>query len=307
MILSLSLLLGILSKISDAATSCPVAGAVPQQIAFDTSSSIFPMLSLESTVCVLVHVTPKDPTTTPAGFTSTSHSSDYIVTPVSRSYDEKPWENVAGPFRQNLDIDCTSDQCEHSLSSLTSPYNDTSIGAFYLIAYSNSNTFDEELVRFFSQSTYGATRSMITNWKQNYENSLKGMADWVKDQMTVVPVTSLRATYRKNADFSLMNNGIESAAVVPRNPCEQYSRWRDHTFSPDDFGKLFEVESITNSDKLLITFDGTPRGIVDTFESTDGTTFSGPGSYTVGYRVGDVGGTLLASKQVRTLVVEVND
>lgn len=269
-------------------------------------------MSLPSTLCVLVHVRPTDPTTIPASFTSTSHSSDYILTPVSRSYEGKDWENVAGPFQLNLDINCEATYCEHSLSSLTTPYNNTGEGDFYIIAYEKPNeNFDQELVRLFSQSTYGATRSLINSWKSNYELSLRGMTQWIKDQMTVVPMTSLRATYRKNADFSLQDNGIGSAAVAPRNPCAQYSRWRDYTFSADDFGKNFEVQQIPNGDgKLLVLFDGTARGIIDSFASTDGTTFSGHGLYTFGFRaVGEVGGTILASKMVctSTFVVRVSD
>lgn len=88
--------------------------------------------------------------------------------------------------------------------------------------------------------------------------------------------------------------------MVPRNPCEKYSRWRDYTFSPDDYGHLFEVETIAGSDKLLVVFDGVPRGIVDSFASSDnGATFNGAGSYTMGYRVGDVGETVLVSQAVR--------
>jgi len=239
---------------------------------------------------------PKD-STIPGIFNPTSHSSDYVLTPVSRSYDGKSWEKVAGPFQNDLSIDCSGGECGHSLSSLTEPYG-TSGGAFYLIADENPKTFDEELVRLFSQSTYGATRSMIAEWKSTYAHSLEGIATWLKDQMTatVVPPTSLRATYRQNADFSLFDNGIGNAAVVPRNPCEQYSRWRDYVFTPDDYGRLFEVESIPDSDQLLIVFDGTPRGIVDSFASTDGTTFNGPGEYTFGYRAnGEVGKDIFAS------------
>jgi len=294
-----------MARAATAATvSCPAAGAGPQEISLSASNGISPQLSLASTVCVLVHLRPKDPSSTSSSLSPTSHSSDYILSPVSRSYEGKPWERVAGPFQSSLDLDIacnlSSNYCDHTI---TSPdITGTGTGSYYLISYSHTNTFDEELVRFFSQSTYGATRTSIADFKanSNYEQSTKGMALWVKDQMEL-PVTSLRETYRKGADFSLTGQAIGSATVTPKHPCAQYSRWRDYAFTADDYGKEFTVQNFGTDGKLLIVMGGQPRTIVDSFQSSDGgATWSGAGTYTFRYRCGGaVGGEVLIMDKIK--------
>ncbi len=124
------------------------------------------------------------------------------------------------------------------------------------------------------------------------------MARWVKDQMTtaIVPMTSLRETYRKGSDFSLVGEAVGGAAVTPKHPCAENARFRDYAFSSDDMGKYFEVVDFQG--KYLIVLDGMPRSIVDTFMSNDGRsgvglTWSGPGTYELRYRIGGaVGGSV---------------
>ena len=118
---------------------------------------------------------------------------------------------------------------------------------------------------------------MIDNWA--YSQDANGMAQFLKDQIQL-PLTSLRAEFRKGADFSMKYNSITTAGVTPQHPCQQYSRWRTYAFtSAGDFGKPIKV--INFSGKLLVSVDGMPRTIVQTFRSTD-SSLNGRGDYDIG-------------------------
>ncbi len=210
----------------------------------------------------------------PLNVTKTSRSSDYTLTPVARSYENGKWESSPGPFNQILKIKkCNQVKCTVRVPPVE-PYSTT--GSFFLLSFKNPNTFEQELSRFFSQSTFGATKDMIANWA--YSEDRAGMAQYIKDQVNL-PLTSLRETYRRGADFSLGDESVGNAAVVPIHPCARYSRWRDYSLSGDDYGKAMTVESF--SGRLLVSVEGMPRTIVDSFRSTD-TTFDGAGNYNMG-------------------------
>ena len=118
------------------------------------------------------------------------------------------------------------------------------------------------------------------------------MAQWIKAQMAL-PITSLRETYRKGADFSMVGKSIGNANVTPQHPCQTYSRWRDYAFTADDYGKQIVVEDFEG--KLLVKIGGVPRTIVDSFQA-DGGLWGGAGTYNFRYRCGEaVGGEVLIS------------
>lgn len=234
-------------------------------------------MSKADTVCVLVHLRHReDSVSNPVNVTKESKNSDYYLAPVVRSYNNRSWKKVAGPFQETwirINCEAVAQNCVIRIPKIQ-PYDQDS---FFLMAFENKRSFKEELSRFFSQSTFGSTRKLIDGW--SYSEDQKGMAQFLKDQIAL-PMTSLREEFRRGADFSLKDSSIGNAGVAPKHPCQQYSRWRDYAFtSSGDYGKTLTVENVT--DGLLVSVEGTPRTIVQSFRSTD-LVFNGAGTYQIG-------------------------
>ena len=111
---------------------------------------------------------------------------------------------------------------------------------------------------------------MIDNW--SYSEDDIGIAQYIKDQVQL-PYSSHREEFRRNADFSLVNNKVGAATVTPVHPCSKYSRWRDFAFTGDDYGKDVKAESFNG--RVLLSVAGQPKTIVDSFSQ-------GPGAYQFG-------------------------
>ena len=232
----------------------------------------------QTRVCILTRVT-----ATASGdldsFSVTSDSSDFTLTPIARFYGAQSdgWENVAGPYSQTAKIRCSwSNRCKLNVPLMP----DIPPGKFVLMSFEHSlKNFDETLSRFFTQTTFGPTKSMISDW--SYSNDTEGMAQWTKDQMNsaVTPLTSHRAYFRERADWSMKSESSGPGAYVPQHPCNKYSRWRDYAFTGDDYGKAFTVSEL-ESGKLLIVVDNEPRTVVASFTDTyDPVLYDGPGTY----------------------------
>ncbi len=233
-----------------------------------------------NSVCILVLLRHRDSSNavTPEvlNVTKESSNSDFFLSPIARSYDNRNWEKVAGPYQETrLKFSCyTSLQRCRVVFSVKPLYNE---GSFYLLSFENNKTFKEKLSRFFSQSTWGPTREMIDTWV--FPENLFGMASYLKDQINM-PITSLREEFRRGVDFSLLDSSIGNAAVTPKHPCKQESRWRDYAFtSSGDYGKSLTVENVNGG--LLLSVNGMPRTIVQSFRSTD-SILNGAGHYHLG-------------------------
>lgn len=231
---------------------------------------------------MLVHLEPKDPQATPiTSVSKTSRSADFTLTPIARSYYGKKWNNVAGPFQKQIRVrKCQGNKCTIRGVNTIEPYTSASSpnGSFVLISTRGKLSFREELSRFFSQSTFGPTLSMINDWSNTYTENEAGMTQYIRDQIDLPP-TTLREEFRKNADFSLVGAWVGTAAVTPKHPCAQYSRWRDFALSGDDYGKNMKVESFGG--KLLLSVNGEPRTLMDTFTTSNDDLF-GAGDYQLG-------------------------
>jgi hypothetical protein len=222
--------------------------------------------SRRKVLCALVHVDHADPTnTTPLVLTSTTPTADLKVTPAARSYRKRNWEMSAGPFEQTgiKVVKCTRKKCVLRVKP-TKVASYFSSGNFYLMSFGNEVTFEQDLSRFFGQTTFGGTRDMINGWSHSKDQ--KGMTDWLRAQMDA-PATSVRETFRRGADFSLDEQRIQNAAVAPKHPCKQYSRWREYAFNSDDYGDPFEVQEKSGGRKLIV-IKGMPRTYVTEFKST---------------------------------------
>ena len=146
-----------------------------------------------------------------------------------------------------------------------------------------NKSFDDELSRFFTQSTFGPTRDMIKDWK--YEKNKNGMIRWVQEQISSVPATNHRVYYRERLDddTARFHKKGGSKPVVPMHPCDAYSKWRNLTFDHFDFRRRDIDISKLPDGKTLISKHGLPRTVVDKLEvkTPDGTAEVGPGTYEV--------------------------
>jgi uncharacterized protein (DUF1501 family)/uncharacterized protein (DUF1800 family) len=180
-----------------------------------------------------------------------SSNEDYYIIPVARSYNNKNWERVAGPYVQDLSI---SGCCELVIPNLSSQ------GKYLLMSFSHSATNKEEVSRFFQQTTFGPDLDMINSW--NYSNDMmQEMGKWLKTQMDIdqTPMTSHRAYFRERANFVLEYESADRYRR-PRHPCAQYSRWREYSFIAADYD--FEFTVTRWNGQYLITIDGVPRTVM---------------------------------------------
>ena len=65
----------------------------------------------------------------------------------------------------------------------------------------------------------------------------------------------------------------------PTHPCDKFSRWREYSFTADDYRKYLNITRVTGG-KFLLSVDSIPRTIVDSLESShDGTITTGDYSF----------------------------
>lgn len=235
------------------------------------------------TTCILYRVVPREGVDL-STFTQDSDGKDFILEPVLRSFDKKPWQPVAGPYSNRSRIfRCRKENCIVNFR-----VNRGGTSKYVLMTSSSSfQSVNEERARFLQQATFGPKMSEITGW--TFGNGEAGFAAWMKNQMDVTqtPMTSQREYYREHLDWSMIHEEVGLGSVTPMDPCSQYSRWRDYAFTGGgDFGKEFTVEEIVvdGVTKYLIKVGDEPRTVVDSFASTDAY-YSGPGTYQLGQSI----------------------
>jgi hypothetical protein len=210
------------------------------------------------------------------GITRNSKNDDFDIVPVARSYENRDWERVAGPYAQDLKV---TDCCSLAIPRINSNLNDN--GRFLLLSFSHQLDNKQEVSRFLQQTTFGPTMDMINKW--NFDNNLQyEMADWIKDQMNenVTPSTSHRAYFRERLDHSSFRESIISKErndkTRPRHPCKKYARWREFAFTNDD--NEFQLTVANWNGQILLSIDGIPRTVVSSFQDRDGGSI-GTGDY----------------------------
>lgn len=224
--------------------------------------------STSSTLCVLLRVTRAKAGVSLTSITRDAPTSDYFLTPVSRSYENKDWERVAGPWSSTLEISsCNSAECTLDIphiSSLATP------SRFVLMSFSHSLTDQEQVSRFLWQASFGPTLSLIQGW--NYSGNLRdSMAFWIQTQMDASQTTPTyhRSYFRQRASHSLYNERpSEDRRFVPVRPCDKHSTWREFSFTTDDFESVLKAEKIGSS-KWLLSVDDVPRTIVTTWKKDE--------------------------------------
>ncbi len=244
------------------------------------------------TVCILIRATPKHSgidKTKP--ITRQSQNADYNIVPVARSYNDRNWERVAGPYAQDL---ITLDCCSLEIPNLRMKKNnnDDDGGKLLLLSFSHELSSKEEVSRFFGHVTFGPTMKMINDW--NYGSSSSNddemqieMAKWLQNQMNdeITNPTYHRVYFRKRLDFSTYKENMFYKDVYhtvrPRHPCEQFARWRRFSFTMDDVMNRGDKLTVSTwNGQILLSMNGIPRTVVSTFQDRSGANIN-PGNYTI--------------------------
>ena len=208
--------------------------------------------------------------------TRNSSNDDYNIIPVARSYNNRNWEKVAGPYAQDLTI---TGCCTIRIPNLYLN-DDQDDGKLLLLSFSHELTTEQEVSRFFHQTTFGPTLDMINSWNYASSSSANGMqiemANWLSDQMnaSVTNPTYHRAYFRERVDFSMaLENllaNLQSNNIRPRHPCEKDARWRPFSFTMDDHESESELTVSNWNGQKLLSVNGIPRTVVSAFRDRDG-------------------------------------
>jgi len=180
---------------------------------------------------------------------------DGHLKPVARSYHSYNWEASAGPY-SILTFKCTADLCTTDLPVLKS-------GAKYQLTTFNAPSYftnsKDKAAKYLERSTFGPTLAEIEAMAGSGTDIELSYANWIRDHMTTVPLTSHREFYRKH-----MNSRFEFASPVGpvTHPCQKGTRYRKFTFSAEDTNKILTIVE-RGENKFMLIIDGFIRTIVD--------------------------------------------
>ncbi len=219
-------------------------------------------------VCLLLRVTVAPGSSASLdNLSRTSNLTDYNIVPVARSYAGYEWERVAGPYAQSLHTNCFNGGiCDLDIPLLPNLVAD---GKFYLMSFTHSLPERAIVSRFLQQTTFGPTLGMINSWEYA-TNTLDAMASWVDTQIQISP-TYHREYFRARADgprnagekLSLKSYGV-------RHPCSKDSTWTRVAFREEEYGSIYITATERSDGTMLLSVDGVPRTVVDTWQSIHG-------------------------------------
>lgn len=268
--------------------TAPTSGSVPFSLSLSKTAS-------QNVLCLLVRVSTRSDIADLDAISSSSKLSDYNIVPIARSYQGGDWQRSAGPYAQELELSCpeSSSVCDLQIPILPQ----LPEGRFVLMPFQYSVEDDRALVsRFFHQTTFGPTMSMIDDWDYSADSSSAEMAKWVKDQMdtSITPMTIHRQFLRERFNGQLEEDeedpsGSRKQMFKVRNPCDAGSRWLLYSFSSDDKGEELTVTQMPDGSYAL-SVNGVLRTVVsqwkDEFYNDIGT-----GVFSINWRLDEtVGG-----------------
>ncbi len=217
-------------------------------------------------LCILLRITASTPSANLNSISRNSNTNDLNIVPVARSYSTFDWERVAGPYAASVQIsDCVSETCTLDIPNL--PNLDE--GKFILMSFTNNHSDKEQVSRFYHQATFGPTKKLIDSWNYSAASLSSEMTAWVKEQMDEVqtPMTSHRAYFRKNLDRAAVFAGGSPDGQLPHNdhyhprhPCEKNARWREYSFTVDDYNVPLTV--FMYAGQYMLSINGIPRTLV---------------------------------------------
>ena len=192
--------------------------------------------------------------------TKDSNNADFNIVPVSRSYDNYWWEEVAGPYAEVLEIkNCDSSACDIVIPILEN----LAPGKFVLMTVVHSLNSKEKISRFLGQATFGPTMNAINEFGSPTASNFE---QWVHSQIDIEP-TYHREFFRENTHYSLNEEKIDYT-VKPRNPCFKNSQWRQYAFTADDYAKNLTVSEL-NDGTFLLSVEGVPRTVLNTWKDDE--------------------------------------
>jgi hypothetical protein len=177
-------------------------------------------------------------------------TSSGFLKPVARSYDAFDWEAAPGAFSSLLAFQCSAESCSVELPALAS-------GSIYQLTYFPKPSYSrsDESARFLEQATFGPTRSDIKS-VNNTDNLGLSFAKWIKEQQTVIPLTSHRELFRQrlNAPYYL------STPMSPvTHACQKTTRYRRYALCNKDNSKIviktvgaYKVISVNNVTRTVL-------------------------------------------------------
>ena len=258
------------------------------------SCSSFRSLQIPTGVNVKLSIAPSNTICT---LTIKNLNDESYSIPVGRSYDNNPWEAVAGPFKHfTYECDNTSSSCQvqipEILSSQAEDRDDESL--FFVLENLETRTLSEknEAARFFEQATFGVTKDDLNQVENRDQGTdlASYFVQWTYDQMYNQPLTSHRSFWRRRTLMRYDTAGREGRAT---RPCEEGSYWRGFAFIETDKDKDLEIHIMDG--KFSFSIDGQFRSMVDTFElqgaTPDFDTF--PKSYKICRATPYIGGAVL--------------
>jgi len=285
--------------------TCPDPGGEPVEVTVPTDATAKFRFKTprapRGVVCILTRVVAVNPATIGLNtFSISSDSKDFMLTPVSRSYKNKKWERVAGPYANSLNVKNKAQGDVLKVPLLS----DLPEGKFFLVAFMHRIPKRARVSRFFTQATFGPTTQMLDTFA--YDSNKRGFSNWVKDQVNETP-TLHREYFRKYSDLSINGDNTGGMSFSAHHPCVINSRWIDYSFTGADFGKEIEVKAY-GTDQLLIVIAGEPRTVVDEFKNTGNSPiYYGEGTYNVGYGLSEVvGGNVFFRKVGQPMKVLIN-
>lgn len=264
----------------------PTSGAGPVPLSLQKASP--------NVLCLLVRVTTRSDTADLDSISSSSSLSDYNMVPIARSYQGGDWQRSAGPYAQELEVTCpeSNPACDLHIPILPKLQE----GRFVLMPFQYSLDSDRALVsRFFHQTTFGPTMSMIDDWDYSADDLSAEMAKWVKDQMdtSITPMTSHREFLRRRLNGELEEEEEDPEAsrrqlFKVRNPCDAGSRWVLYSFSADDKGQELTVTQLSVESYALYV-GGVLRTIVSQWKDEYYNDI-GPGVFEISWTLDDMVG-----------------
>ncbi len=195
------------------------------------------------------------------------------IAPVGRSYNNKNWEAVAGPYNA-ISYQCDGVKCDVQIPETINTVGGGDEYVFQLRGYGNTQlSIEDEAARFFEQATFGVTKEDLNKVKSEVfeQIALKDyFVNWIDEQINEISPTSHRQTWRERTlpqyEVDINTGGREGRAS---RPCDEGSVWRAYAFTRYDGNKFIVVKEV-QIDSLTIRYaleiDGKIRTMVDSFD-----------------------------------------
>ena len=194
------------------------------------------------------------------------------VVPVGRSYHQRDWERVAGPY-DNLVFDCSigNDICQVIIPEAKS-VNQT----FHLSRFEHRLSVKDKIARFLEQATFGTKRDELndlvnlSNINNDHDDLHITFGAWVDNQMNKITPTSHREFFRSRV-APRYNDRSPAPEGKMNHPCSSGARWRRFSFTIQELVKNILITKVSN--RYSLSIGGYERTMVDDVLFLDGEVF----------------------------------